>query len=72
MPCENTVFELEPGEEVYCFFCGGDDTFKRGGAFLAGPTHSPLNGNANYVCRNHLDRDAVIHDVSPMIYVKQP
>ena len=59
---ENIVFELEPDDEVSCVFCTRGETYRRGEAFLAGPGHSPYDGNANYVCRNHLDSDTVIHD----------
>ena len=61
MSDENTVFELEPDDEVSCIFCRGG-TFRRGEAYLAGAGHSPYNGNANYVCREHLDEDAVVYD----------
>lgn len=59
----NDVFELEKDEEVHCYYCikQRDYTvYKRGEAYLAGPGHSPCDGNANYVCKHHLDEDAVI------------
>lgn len=62
-PMPSEVFELEEGEEVGCYFCmeqGDHRSYKRGEAFLAGPDHSPCDGNANYVCRAHLDADAII------------
>jgi len=61
---ENTVYELAEGEQdVGCYHCiaqGCDDRYGKGQAFLAGPGHTPLDGNANYICREHLDADAVI------------
>lgn len=62
MPAENTVFELDPGEEVCCVHCRDGTTYRRGGAYLAGPGHTPYNANANYVCRDHLDADAMVFD----------
>jgi hypothetical protein len=63
-----SVFDLEEGEEVGCYFCdqqGLTKDFKKGEAFLAGPDHSPHDGDANYICRAHLDRDAVIGGRKP-------
>lgn len=60
---ENLVFNLEPGEKVHCYFCLRQMSlalYMKSDAFLAGPGHSPLDGNANYVCRAHLDEDAII------------
>lgn len=59
---ENLVFALEIGDDVCCIYCPRDLTYRRGEAFLAGAGHSPYDGNANYVCRDHLDSDAVIYD----------
>jgi hypothetical protein len=63
----NDVYELNSGDEVSCVHCvsvGDHTTYRRGQAYLAGPGHTPYNGEANYVCREHLDKDAVIHDVT--------
>ena len=62
---ENVVYDIEDRDEVGCYHCiaqGCHDSYRRGEAFLAGPGHSPLDGNANYICRQHLDSDAVISD----------
>lgn len=67
MPIPIDVFDLEEGEEVGCYFCQQNHdytTYKRGEAFLAGPEHSPCDGNANYICRKHLDEDAKLPDGS--------
>lgn len=58
---ENEVFQLEEGQQVGCYHCGGNETYRRGEAFLAGPGHTPYDGNANYICRAHLDADAVVY-----------
>ncbi len=63
MSSENNVFDLEDGEEVSCLHCIAlccYTTYKKGEAFLAGPRHTPYDGNANHVCRKHLDSDAVV------------
>ena len=60
---DNVVYHLEPDEEVACYFCQLERhhrLYKQGEAFLAGAGHSPLDGNANYVCEDHLDSDAVV------------
>lgn len=60
---ENEVFQLDDGDEVCCYHClsqGDRTTHKKGEAFLAGPGHTPYNAEANYICREHLDADAVI------------
>lgn len=57
------VWQLEAGEQVSCVYCSPEKAYARGEAFLCGPDHSPLDGNANYVCKDHLDSDAVIRDV---------
>lgn len=57
------VFDLEDDEEVGCFYCleaRDFTTYRRGEAFLAGPDHPPFDGNANYICRRHLSRDAIL------------
>lgn len=59
------VFHVEAGEQVHCYYCMRRNNYRlygRGEAFLAGPDHSPLDGNANYICRAHLDDDAVIYE----------
>lgn len=67
MPSDNTVYELGFTEEVECYFCQKEhfnkrNAYKRGEAFLAGAGHSPCNANANYICKEHLDDDAVIEE----------
>lgn len=60
---ENIVFDLSEDEEVGCYFCiadGSSNSYRKGQAYLAGPAHSPCDGNANFVCKDHLDADAVI------------
>ncbi len=62
---QNEVYELNADDEVGCYFCmedGKHATYRRGEAYLAGPGHTPYNGEANYVCKQHLDADAVICD----------
>ena len=59
------VMDLDDDEEVGCYFCMKSPatrgkSFRKGEAFLCGPFHSPQDGNANYVCREHLDTDAVL------------
>ena len=59
------VFALNPGEWVCCYFCLQERerrVYGRGEAFLAGAAHSPCDGNANYVCREHLDPNVEICD----------
>ena len=36
--------------------------YRRGTAFLAGPEHTPYDGNANYVCARHLDPEVNVFD----------
>lgn len=60
---ENTVFDLGEDEEVGCYFCarnGIHTSYRKGQAYLAGPGHSPCDGNANFICKRHLDEDAVV------------
>lgn len=62
------VYSLDPGEEVGCYWCiqaGEHRSYGRGEAFLAEAGHSPHNGEANYICRDHLESDAVIVDLEP-------
>jgi len=57
------VFDLDEGEEVCCYYCleSHDYTqYVKGQAFLAGPDHPPCDGNANYICKEHLHPSAVI------------
>lgn len=59
----NIVFQLEKNEKVSCYYCMKQNNYAeypKGEAFLAGPGHSPLDGNANYICKKHLDEDAII------------
>lgn len=66
MTSENTVLEIGYTEEVCCYFCREEQVcsplYKRGEAYLALAGHSPLDGNAHYVCKEHLDHDAVIRE----------
>lgn len=67
MNTENTVFELEEGESVGCHFCIRNQEFTqygKGQAFLAGPSHTPHDGQAHHICRKHLDSDAEIHQLA--------
>lgn len=62
------VYELEPGQEVSCYYCIQDRNhaqYKRGEAFLAGPDHVPCDGNANFICREHLSPRAVVYRPFP-------
>lgn len=61
----NEVFDIEDGQREPRRHCldGTHSEVKlyaKGEVFLAGPRHTPHNGEANFVCRNHLDRDAVV------------
>ncbi|MBU9200252.1 hypothetical protein KTD31_02380 [Burkholderia multivorans] len=61
------VFNLEPGQTVTCYHCeqnspGRSPLYGFGEAFLAGADHSPYDGNANFVCRAHVDKDAELPD----------
>jgi hypothetical protein len=69
--CDNgcrlqVVYDLEADTDpdgVCCYFCMDDHPqpeYHRGEAFLASAAHTPWDGNANYVCTDHLDRDAVV------------
>lgn len=58
-------YALEPVETVSCCFCIRDGeyaSYTRGEAVLAGPEHPPYDGNANYICLDHLTADTVIYD----------
>lgn len=59
------VYDLEPDDEVSCYFCLHDSakrhaSYRKGEAFLCGADHSPCNGNANYVCKAHLEKNVRI------------
>lgn len=72
MDYQKDVYDLEPGQEVGCYFCmqqGCHDRYVKGQAFLAGPDHSPYDGNANYICTRHLDEDVALPDSYPADYV---
>lgn len=59
------VFHLDEGQEVHCYSCMRANNYalyRRGEAFLAEAGHSPCDGNANFICRDHLDDDAVIYE----------
>ncbi len=50
-------------DNSWCICCDGSPDWpdaEDNDCFLCGADHSPLNGEANYFCRAHLDRDAVI------------
>ena len=64
-PTRTEVFHLDEGQEVHCYYCMRVNThtlYKRGEAFLADAGHSPCDGNANFICRSHLDDGAVIYE----------
>lgn len=59
------VHHVEPGEKVHCYYCMRQNNYRlyaRGEAFLTGPDHSPLDGNANHICMVHLDEGAVVYE----------
>lgn len=66
----NEVFTIEDNQEVICEICsecgtdekGNPIMYRKGEAFLAGAAHTPYNGEANFICKDHLDKDAVIVD----------
>ena len=66
----NEVFTIKDGQEVMCRKCGIHDldekanpkVYRKGEVFLAGAAHTPYNGKANFICKDHLDKDAVIVD----------
>lgn len=63
MTQENIVFDLDDDEAVACLVCqhqGIHTSYRKGEAYLAGPAHTPCDGNANFICKQHLDSDAVI------------
>jgi hypothetical protein len=49
------AYDLEINDEVSCYYCGPQKTYKRGEAYLCGPEHGPCDGNANYICKDHLE-----------------
>lgn len=54
-----TAYSIGPEEKVGCYFCmqnGKHDSYGQGEAFLCGPDHVPCNGNANYICKSHLEK----------------
>lgn len=58
------VYNLDEGQEVSCYYCIEDHNhtqYRRGEAFLAGPDHAPFDGNANFICREHLSPRAVVY-----------
>lgn len=44
-------------DEGYCYYCDNRTNL------LADASHPPCDGNANYICKDHLSPDAVIHTV---------
>jgi hypothetical protein len=68
-PRRTEVFHLDEGQEVHCYYClraNKQTVYKRGEAFLADAGHSPCDGNANFICRAHLEDDAVIDEPAAM------
>jgi hypothetical protein len=64
----NDVFHIDKHERACCYYCQKDGVhtdYGRGEVFLANPGHSPCDGNANYICRRHLDSDAVVYEPFP-------
>lgn len=61
--------DVFPAPDVqWCFECDGSpewDDPEDNDCFLCGADHSPLNAEANYFCRAHLDHDAVIYKGLP-------
>ena len=55
---ENEVYKMTEDDGGYCYYC------HKYTPLLAGPSHSPYDGNANYICEDCLDFDAVIIDMS--------
>lgn len=63
MAIQNEVYDSADNDGASCYFCqkdGDHRSYQRGEIFLAGPAHYPRNGEANYVCRRHLDDTAII------------
>ena len=64
------AYALAPQDEVSCYYCmgvsgplfGDVEHYRRGEAVLAEAGHPPYDGNANYICLVHLNRDVVIYD----------
>ncbi len=66
---KNYAFALTDREEVSCYFCMQDTarrgrSYRKGEAYLCGAEHSPCNGNSNYICKAHLDKDVEIVDLN--------
>lgn len=60
-------FELDVREKVGCYFCMQNSVYTdyiRGEAYLVDAGHPPCDGNANYVCKEHLNPETVIYDVT--------
>ncbi len=62
---EMIAYELEEGDQVSCYFCmnennGDQNTYGKGDAYLCESGCPPFDGNANYVCKDHLDPDIII------------
>jgi hypothetical protein len=58
------AYELEPDDDVSCYFClieGEYKSYGRGEAYLCEAGCPPFDGNANYVCKGHLDSDVIVH-----------
>jgi len=65
-----TVYVLDEDETVSCYHCIRDNnysSYQSGEAFLAGPDHTPYDGEPHHICKNHLDADAVIVDVTHVV-----
>lgn len=59
----NPVYGLGAHERERCCVCergGNASLYGRGEAYLAGPGHTPRDGEAHIVCTKHLDPDATV------------
>ncbi len=62
MSDENEIVVFYESGINFCFECGGEpewDDKEDNNCYLCGPDHSPLNGEANYMCRVHLDKNVL-------------
>ena len=60
------VYDLDEGEVVGCYYCmrehRNDSKYRKGQAWLCGAGLGPLNAEANYICLDHIDNDAIMPD----------
>lgn len=54
---ENDVY-FEPDAD-WCWYCDRNQPEDNVRVFLCSAGHSPYNAEANYICEDHLDSDAV-------------